>query len=206
MNSHEKDNANQADLLGKALGDVQALIREAERRGLPEPTSASLATADKVARPSVRTITLSAVLDDGLVFFANMDSGKGKQISQNPRVALCLFWAPMQQQVTIEGDAEILPDDESESLWQKRSRESRIAAWIYDHGGEHEDADTASEKRDQLKAEFGYEPVPRPQAWKAIKVNPDRIEFWETGWHRLRNRMRYQKGADGVWQTLSEGT
>ncbi len=191
-------------LLAKALRQLQHLVDEAGRRNLSDANSASLATADKDARPSVRTIYLNAIVADGLVFFVNMESGKGKQLEENPRAAMCFFWPELQEQVIVEGDVEILSGSLSDRMWLNRSRESHMAAWASDQARVDDHESTTTSRRDAVRGEHSFEGIPRPDNWKALEIHPDRFEFWQTGWRRLRARHRYQKNADGTWEEYAE--
>ncbi|MNT48160.1 Pyridoxine/pyridoxamine 5'-phosphate oxidase [compost metagenome] len=51
----------------------------------------------------------------------------------------------------------------------------------------------------QLEQALGFEPVPRSPNWCAFRLQPERIEFWPSGWQRMRERVRYLKDADGLW-------
>jgi pyridoxamine 5'-phosphate oxidase len=44
--------------------------------------------------------------------------------------------------------------------------------------------------------------VPRPRHWFGYRVIPERIEFWKSGWHRLHERVLYEKTPDGWRKTL----
>lgn len=191
-------------LLGRAMQELRALVEEAGRQGISEHTTASLATADRDARPSVRTIYIVAHDPEGLVFFANMESGKGKQMSENPRAALCFFWAPMHRQVIVEGDLEVLPDSRCDELWRKRSRESHLAAWVSEQSSEFVEPEVRDQRRKAVRGQHGFNQLQRPPHWKAILVRPDRFEFWKTGWRQLRSRQRYQKNDDGTWTEFEE--
>ncbi len=194
------DQGSQSDSqLQTALSEMRNIIAEAEGRNIPEPTSVSLATADSEGRPSVRTIYLHTISDKGPVFFINLDSGKGKQIVANPCVALCMYVQELQQQITLEGEVEALPEQESDELWHLRSRSSQLASWVSDQGPSKEGKEQLLEKRDSFKNEYDFEPVPRPANWKAMLIHPSRMEFWDTGWHRLRQRRLYTRQDNGKW-------
>ena len=186
-------------LLGKALARIQALTQEAIERHIAEPTTAALATASLDAQPSVRTVYISAIQANGLVFFANMHSGKGRQITANPRVGLCLFWPAMRQQVIVEGSVVALADEAADALWHQRSRDSRLAAWASDQSSHPEATPELLKQRDEVKHKLSFEDVPRPDNWQAQLVLPDKIEFWATGWQHLHSRQLYFCNDEGEW-------
>jgi pyridoxamine 5'-phosphate oxidase len=191
-------------LLHQAMDEIKALIQEAERRDIPDANGASLATADSSGKPSVRIVYVQQVDPDGLVFFANIQSGKGQQIQQNPHVAICFFWPALQRQVIVEGPVNILPEAESDVYWRKRPRESQLAAWASEQSEPLSGKGDLGEKLAHYKKEFNFESAPRPPNWRAFCVQPARLEFWRTGWHQLRARTKYEKNADGEWTTEIE--
>uniref|UniRef100_UPI0030DC14EB pyridoxine/pyridoxamine 5'-phosphate oxidase n=1 Tax=Pseudomonas sp. EA_105y_Pfl2_R69 TaxID=3088683 RepID=UPI0030DC14EB len=124
---------NQA-LYQEALLQLQHLIDAAAERGMAEPHAAALATADTRARPSVRTVHIVAVEEDGLLFFASLQSGKGQQLLENPRAGLCFFWPELQEQVIVEGTVLLQSAATSDSYWQRRAREAQLSAWVSRQG------------------------------------------------------------------------
>ncbi len=204
-NIDETGSGNGPDpLLVEAMQQLRKLAEEAGRQEIPEHTTASLATAGADARPSVRTIYVVALDEEGPVFFANMESGKGRQMRENPRVALCFFWAPMQHQVLVEGELEVLADSRADELWKKRSRESHLAAWVSDQSSEFVEPEVRDQRRKAVRGQHSFQRLQRPPNWQAIRVRPDRLEFWKSGWRRLRSRHRFQKMDDGTWTEFAE--
>ncbi|UTW06313.1 pyridoxine/pyridoxamine 5'-phosphate oxidase [Pseudomonas benzenivorans] len=187
------------ELYPQALERLQRLIDEAAARGVEEPHTAALATADRQARPSVRTVYIVAVDEAGLLFFANRESGKGQQLRDNPQAALCFYWPVLQEQVQVEGSAVAQDDDLSDQYWRKCSRMIQLGAWASDQGQPAKGKPRVHQQARQLEQAAGFEAIPRPASWCAFRVLPERIEFWPTGWQRLRERLRYQKEANGQW-------
>ncbi len=194
---------NRADL-GEALQEMRDRLDEAKGSDLQDATAVSLATSTPEGHPSIRTIYICDILESGPAFFVNMDSGKGKQIAANPQVALCMFWPQLQQQVTLEGKVEVLPAETADDLWRHRSRDSQLASWVSDQNPTEETRASLTVRRDQLKADFDFASVPRPENWQALLIHPSRIEFWKTGWHRMRQRKLYSKNAHGDWEVEIE--
>ena len=63
------------------------------------------------------------------MFFTNYASRKGRELAENSRAALLVFWREMERQVTICGAASKVPRDESEAYFQKRCEASQWTAW-----------------------------------------------------------------------------
>lgn len=183
----------------EALEHLRRLIEHATAQGVGEAHAAALATADRYAHPSVRMVYIDAVEQPGLLFFTPVESGKGRQLIDNPRAGLCFFWRELQEQVTLEGDVVLLPSEIADSYWRKRPREAQLAAWAFAQGGPAPEKGELRRQVRQLEQTLGFEPVPRSPNWCAFRLLPERIEFWPTGWQRMRERVRYLKGADGLW-------
>jgi pyridoxamine 5'-phosphate oxidase len=60
-------------------------------------TAMTLATADKAGRPSARIVLLKGVDARGFVFYTNYDSRKGRELSENPRAALAVYWSDLER-------------------------------------------------------------------------------------------------------------
>src|SRR6476660_5652394 len=69
---------------------------------------AALATADRSGRPSVRIVLLRQVDVRGFVFFTNYGSRKARELTENPRAALCQHWPTLEEQMRVEGSVEII--------------------------------------------------------------------------------------------------
>ncbi len=52
----------------------------------------TLATSTRVGEPSARMVLLRGVDERGFGFFTNYDSQKGRDLAQNPRAALIMYW------------------------------------------------------------------------------------------------------------------
>lgn len=184
----------------QAIAHLRHLIDQAYKMGEREPTAASLATADTEARPSVRIVTVARTEESGLIFFASSESGKGQQMQANPRAALCFFWPGMQEQAVAEGPVAMLDAETSDRYWAKRPREAQLGAWVSEQGAPETEGEAVKERLRSYKQEFDQQRVPRPDAWRAYRLEPDRIGFWPSGWHRLRARVDYRRDASGNWQ------
>jgi pyridoxamine 5'-phosphate oxidase len=102
---------------------------EAVAAGLPEPDAMALATATPEGVPSVRFVLFKGIDSDGVRFYTNYESRKGRELAQNPRAAIAIWWQALQRQVRMEGPVEPLPAAESDAYFAGRARASRIGAW-----------------------------------------------------------------------------
>ena len=184
------------DLHAEALDRFQRLLAEAEKTDLREPTAMTLATADSSGQPSARTVLLKSFDERGFVFFTNIKSRKGQQLAGNRRAALCFFWHPLMQQVTIEGTVMLISDEEAETYWQTRPRDSQLSAWASKQSEPLDNPDTMVARVAQFNERYKDQLVPRPPHWSGYRVVPQRIEFWKAGWHRLHDRICYYKSGE----------
>src|SRR5688572_18294029 len=110
------------------LARVRSWLADAAAAGVPEPTAAALASASRDGRPSVRFVLVRGVDERGLRFFTNYGSRKGRELDDNPRGALALWWPTLQRQLRAEGPVERLAEPESDAYFGARGRGSRLGA------------------------------------------------------------------------------
>ena len=178
---------------------VRRWLRAAERAALSHAEAAALATATRAGAPSVRMVLVKQVDDRGLVFFTDGRSRKGRELAENPREALALFWDRLDRQVRVEGRVERVTPAESDAYWTSRSREKQLAA-----RASHQSAPLASRaillaRWRRLRTTLADAPVPRPPEWTGFRIVPDVIEFWTRGPHRLHTRQRFTR-VRGRWR------
>ena len=157
----------------------------------------SLATADASGRPSVRIVLLRHVDARGFVFFTNYESRKAKEVTANARVALCQHWPSQEEQIRIEGTAELADPAESDRYFAGRPRESQLGAWASDQSAELESRAILEARLQEVEARFAGQPVPRPPFWGGFRVVPTRIEFWCGRTGRLHDRLVFTRTASG---------
>jgi pyridoxamine 5'-phosphate oxidase len=187
------------NLYREALSLLSRFIEDAAQNGVSDPDAAALATASASAQPSVRMISVLAVDDAGIVFLASSNSGKGRQIEQNPRVALCFFWPILKEQVIVEGRVEVESEAVSDFFWQRRMRDRQLLAWAADQSHRSKEKGDLIKSLNKVRSKADFEPLARHPNWLAYRVIPDRIEFWPNDWRRVRERLCYRSNDMGQW-------
>src|SRR5712692_10619888 len=83
------------------FAQFDAWYRAAEKAGVQRADAMVLATATREGIPSARYVLLKGVDGHGFRFFTNLESRKGRELAQNPRGALVLYWQPLNRQVVV---------------------------------------------------------------------------------------------------------
>jgi pyridoxamine 5'-phosphate oxidase len=160
------------------------------------PESVTLATSSKDGRVSARTVLLKGYNDKGFIFFTNYKSRKGTQLISNPRAALLFYWPESGRQVRIEGITEKVSEEDSESYFKTRPRESQISAWASEQSSVIPDRDHLNDLFTSYTNKFSDKPVAKPSHWGGFLLVPEWIEFWQNGEFRLHDRLTYIRRKD----------
>jgi pyridoxamine 5'-phosphate oxidase len=169
----------------------------AMRDGVRQPHAMTLATASVDGTPSARTLLLKDV-DAISIWFASLSSGpKGRDLAENPTVALALYWREQGRQVRIVGRAEQGPREVSDSDFLERQPQARARAIAGRQSEPVEDFD--AHLRPALE-QVAKHPEFVPKAWIAYRVIPTSVEFWQAERERDQVRLRYTSEGTG-WRT-----
>jgi len=190
---------NDDDLLKEALERFGHLYEEARKTGLSEPSVATLATVDESGRPTLRSMAINHFDENGFVFFTSTGSRKGGHLKARPYAAICFYWQPLNEQISVEGPVDMVPEADAVKWWVSRSRDNQFAAWASEQSARLDGRDTLQKRLARCREQFVDGRVPKPPHWQGYRIRPERIEFWHGGWRHLHERVCYQEGGDG-WE------
>lgn len=189
-----------ADIDTEPLDRFHDWLAQAEAKEPSNPTACALATARADGQPSVRMVLMRGYDQRGFVFYTNLESQKGHELSENPKAAMCFHWKSLDKQVRIEGPVEPVSAEEADAYFASRHRLSQIGAWASDQSRPLESRFALEKRVAEATARFGAGKVPRPPHWSGFRIVPDRIEFWSEGRFRLHERILYLREGGG-WRT-----
>lgn len=159
----------------------------------------ALATATAGGKPSVRMVLLKSYDASGFVFYTNYNSQKGKELASNPTAALVFHWPELERQVRIEGSVEKVSPEDSDAYFQTRPRESQIGAHVSAQSEPIGSRAELDRRFEELKKQYEGRPIPRPSYWGGYRLKPTRIEFFQSRFARLNDRILYERQEDGTW-------
>lgn len=178
------------------VGQFNAWLAEAREAGVPLPEAMTLATADASGRPSARMLLLKGADESGFTFFTGYESRKGRELEENPRAAIVVYWNELGRQVRVEGPVRRLSAEESDTYFETRPPRSRAAAAASRQSEPIASREELEAEFERLLAEHG-DAVPRPERWGGYVLEPETIEFWEHRDDRLHDRLRFTREGAG---------
>lgn len=170
-------------------------LKEAEQAEPNDPNAVALATASRDGVPSVRMVLAKRLDQDRFCFFTNAESRKGAELAANPCAAMCFHWKTLRRQVRVEGSIRKLSPQNVDVYFHSRSRDSQIGAAVSDQSRVLGSREELEERVRRLRESITGE-IPRPTYWQGYCLDPERIEFWIDGPHRLHDRFLFTRAAE----------
>jgi len=174
-------------------------FNQAMTAGVPDANAMALATTRPDGRPSARIVLLKHFDANGLLFFTNYNSRKGRELAANRAAALLFFWPQLERQVRIEGTVTFTTADESDVYFRSRPLESRLGACASPQSEVVGGREELERRLVEVRAQYPGDEVPRPPHWGGYRLTPEVFEFWQGRPGRLHDRLEYFR-VNGAWR------
>ena len=192
----EKGKISQEPFIG-----ILKTLEEAESANLVDWNAMNIASVDQMNQPSSRMVLLKKISDDGLVFYTNYNSRKGKEIELNPKVAVNFWWRELKKQIRVEGFIEKASEKDSDDYFDSRPLKSRVSAIISNQSSKISSYEDLTNQIDNYLEQNDESSIKRPDHCGLYIVIPNAVEFWEERDNRTHERLKYILSDDQKWSS-----
>lgn len=195
---YETTGLSRADMAADPFDEFEAWFGAAAAAGIDQPNAFVLATASTDGAPSARAVLMKDASPEGIVFYTNTSSRKGRELAVNPRAAACFVWLGLHRQIRIEGRVESVDDATADAYFSSRPPGSRLAAAASPQSTVVESRAVLDERWEELASTHPDGDVARPEHWGGFRIVPDLFEFWQGRPNRFHDRICYRRQT-GAW-------
>ena len=181
------------------IAEFQRVYARACANAPYDPTTATLASVGEDSAPDARVVLVKQIDQRGFVFFTNYESRKARELTANPRAALCFYWPWLGIQVRVTGGVERTSAEESDAYFRTRPRGNQLGAWVSRQSAPLSSRAALVWDFLALEARYIGREIPRPPFWGGYRLVPAEIEFWRSRESRLHDRFRYRH-ANSEWK------
>lgn len=162
-----------------------------------EANAMILSTISKLNKPSSRVVLLKDISENGLIFFTNYNSRKGKEIKNNNNVSLVFYWPATERQVRIEGTITKTSAKVSDDYFYSRPIESQAAAIS---SKQSKVIKSSKVLRNKYEIILKNGNIKRPLNWGGYIIKPVMFEFWQGRLNRLHDRIQFTLEKNNNWK------
>ena len=181
--------------------EILKILEEAESANLVDWNAMNIASVDQKNQPSSRIVLLKKISDEGLVFYTNYKSRKGKEIELNPKVAVNFWWRELKKQVRVEGIIEKASEEDSDNYFNSRPLKSRVSAIISNQSSTISSYKDLTNQIDIYLDQNDESSIKRPDHCGLFIVIPNAVEFWQERDNRTHERLKYILEDNQKWSS-----
>ena len=181
--------------------EILRTLEEAESANLIDWNAMNIASVNQMNQPSSRMVLLKKISDDGLVFYTNYNSRKGKEIELNPKVAVNFWWRELKKQIRIEGLIEKASEEDSDKYFNSRPLKSRVSAIISNQSSKISSYEDLTNQIDNYLEQNDESSIKRPDHCGLYIVIPNAVEFWQERDNRTHERLKYILSDNQKWSS-----
>ena len=169
----------ESDIVDNPINFFKEWLTVAQDLGFYNAEAMVVSTVSENVIPSMRNVLMRGLSTDGLLFYTNYLSQKGRELDANPFAASIFSWLPLERQVRFSGSVAKVSVDVSDNYFKTRARKSRISAVISKQSevvaGRGELELLWANLFDELD---GADPS-RPVHWGGYQLTPNSNKFWQ---------------------------
>lgn len=178
---------------------VQRWMSDNAARGIRWPDVGTLVTVDAGGIPSARSMRFT-FREHQVVFDTHLGSRKADDIRENAAVCVHFYWPEVRRQLRIIGRAELLPVEEAEKSWRRRSASMDLVTVRSVQSTATDPADIEAVRR-EISSFQDARKLDRPDRYRRFAIDPTVVETWEGDIDRLHVRWKYSRsGGDWQWE------
>lgn len=159
------------------------------------PSACCFTTIGEDGFPNSRFVSLKEVRNESFVITGPLNSRKGKDVKENPKVSIAFWWNETERQVRIQGKAERMEDAESVNYFSNRNKASKIVSTIFEQGKPIESLEELTTRFENGKLKYENSPIKKPKEWSGFYIKPVRIEFMQFMKTRLHKRILFRRST-----------
>lgn len=163
------------------LAMFHAWYEQAVNTELNDANAIYLATSGQSGMPNIRVVLMKGFDENGLVFYTNLESAKGRELLNSERAAVCFDWRLLRRQIIVQGKTSLVSDTEADAYFQSRARQSRLGAWASKQSHPLKSKMHLLKQVAKTALKYPTGPIPRPPHWSGFRLVPQTMAFLQRG-------------------------
>ncbi|ODN41874.1 pyridoxamine 5'-phosphate oxidase family protein [Piscirickettsia litoralis] len=165
----------------------------------------TIANENEKMQPHSRVVALREFDDRGFLFFTSKKTRKYTELVSNPQASMVIWLELQQRQVVIEGNIQLLNNEENHSYWQALPKHNQLKFTAY---GPHTNNEiTSTSQLDVVYQELSkqyqdQENLPLSEYYKGSRLIPNRLMFYTLESESFSEFVEYIPGENEEgWQS-----